>query len=358
MARGKCKRRTFRKVEIKDMKYKALVTSDLIKPMLEQFSDKIDFYYDGYSLENEVMKHEELKEKIADYDILICEYDTIDRSILDKADKLKLIICCRGGVKSVVDIDYAKEKGIIVCNNNGRNANAVSDMTIAYMLDLTRNITLTNNLIHNKVITADMSSKPDEYADTVWGLDKNSPFIRFRGRSLNHMTLGLVGCGHAGVLVANKAKAFGVKIYAYDPYIDPAKVPGFIELVSFEKLLEISDIISLHCIVSKDTKNLFDKEAFAAMKEGSYFINTARGELVVEADLIEALNNHHLAGAAIDVTVTEPISSDSPLLNAENLIITPHIAGSSYDVQVCGTQMVSDTLSDWLEGIEPRNLCL
>ena len=340
------------------MKYKALVTSDLIKPMLEQFSDKIDFYYDGYSLENEVMKHEELKEKIADYDILICEYDTIDRSILDRADKLKLIICCRGGVKSVVDIDYAKEKGIIVCNNNGRNANAVSDMTIAYMLDLTRNITLTNNLIHNKVITADISSKPDEYADTVWGLDKNSPFIRFRGRSLNHMTLGLVGCGHAGVLVANKARAFGVKIYAYDPYIDPAKVPEFVELVSFEKLLEISDIISLHCIVSKDTKQLFNKATFAAMKEGAYFINTARGELIDTEALYNALIDKKIQGVALDVfEFEETISNKRPtekinlknlrislinnkLLNLPNVVATPHIA---YDTKEAINRILQKT---------------
>jgi glycerate dehydrogenase len=132
-------------------------------------------------------------------------------------------------------------------------------------------------------------------------------------------------------------------------------VPDFVELVDFDTFLNSADIVSLHCIVSPQTKNMFNKNTFAKMKKGSYFINTARGELVVEEDLIEALNSHHLAGAAIDVTVKEPISSDCPLLNAENLIITPHIAGSAYDVQVCGTQMICDTLEDWLEHKKPRN---
>ena len=134
------------------MKYRALVTAEIIKPMLEQFEDKIEFVYDGYNIDHEVMPHNELIEKVADYDILICEYDTIDRAVLDNAKNMKIIICCRGGVKSVIDIDAAMEKKIIICNNGGRNANAVSDLTMGYILDLTRNITLTNNLIFNKII--------------------------------------------------------------------------------------------------------------------------------------------------------------------------------------------------------------
>ncbi len=337
------------------MRYRALVTAEVITPMLDSLKENIDFDFDGYYIDHEVMPVDELKTKIKDYDILVCEYDTIDKEILDCAENLKLIICCRGGVKSVIDLEAAKEKGIIICNNGGRNAQAVSDFTIAFILDLTRNISKSNALIQNKVITTDVKSKPDNYQDTVWGLDNNSPFIRFRGKSVNHMVLGLVGCGFAGSLVAKKANVFGMEIIAYDPFIDPARVPEFVKLVDFDELLQKSDIISLHCNVTPESKNMFNKETFAKMKEGSYFINTARGELVNESDLIDALNSHHLAGAAIDVTFKEPISSDCPLLDAENLIITPHIAGSSYDVQVCGTQMVKDALEDFIAGVKPRN---
>lgn len=337
------------------MKYRALVTAEVIPSMLEALESKIDFDFDGYYIDHVVMPVDELKSKIKDYDILICEYDTIDKEILDCAENLKLIICCRGGVKTVIDLEAAKEKGIIICNNGGRNAEAVSDLTLGYILDLTRNISKSNALIHNRIITTDVKSKPDNYKDTVWGLDNNSPFIRFRGKSINHMTLGLIGCGFAGSLVAKKAKAFNMEVIAYDPFIDPARVPEFVKLVDLKDLLSTADIISLHCNVSPETKNMFNKDTFAAMKKGSYFINTARGELVDEAALVEALNSHHLAGAAIDVTVKEPIASDCPLLDAENLIITPHIAGSSYDVQVCGTRMVSEALEDFIAGVKPRN---
>lgn len=338
------------------MKYRALVTAEVIKPMLEKFSDKIEFVYDGYCLDHDVMPQNELSEKIGNYDILICEYDTIDANVLKNAGNLKIILCCRGNVKSVIDLEAAKEKGIVICNNSGRNANAVSDMTLGYILDLTRNISLTNELIHSRTITTDVNSKPDEYADTVWGLDKYSPFIRYRGKSVNYMTLGLVGFGCAGRLVAKKANVFGMNIVAFDPFVDPSTVPDYVKMVSFDELLSLSDIVSLHCVVTPETKKMFNKDAFKKMKKGSYFINTARGELVEEADMIEALNNEHLAGAAIDVTFVEPIASNSPLVDAKNLIITPHIAGSAYDVQVKGTEMLCDTLEDWLNGeATPRN---
>lgn len=336
-------------------KFKALVTAEVIPEILDKISDKIDFKYDGYCLNHDVMPHNELIEKIRDYDILICEYDTIDREVFDNANNLKIIICCRGGIKSVVDLEYAMEKNVIVCNNAGRNANAVSDMTIAYILNLTRNISKTNDLIHNRIITSDISSKPDEYQDTVWGLDNESPFIKYRGKSINYMTLGLVGFGHAGKLVAKKANVFGMNIIAYDPYVDDGDVPDYVKMVSWDKLLHQSDIISVHSILTPQTRNMFSENVFDEMKYGSYFINTSRGELVDENAMINALKSGHLAGAAIDVTTKEPISSDSFLINAPNLIITPHIAGSSYDVLATGSNMVLDSLTKWLNGEKPQN---
>lgn len=340
---------------MKISKLRALVTAEIIPSILEKLSDRITFIYDGYSINHNVMPHEELAEKITDYDILICEYDTIDKEIFDRAKKLKIIICCRGGVKSVIDLDSAVERGIIVCNNVGRNANAVSDMTMGYILNMTRNISYTDNLIHTKAITSDTSTKPSEYRDTVWGLDNQSPFIKYRGKSINHMTLGIVGFGHAGRLVAHKANAFGMKIIAYDPYVDEDKMPEYVESVVFEKLLSDSDIISMHCVYTPQTRYMFSKNEFSKMKQGSYFINTSRGGLVDETALIESLNSEHLAGAALDVTEIEPIGSDSPLLTAKNLILTPHIAGSAYDVQVEGSNMVAESLETYLAGKKPHN---
>ncbi len=335
------------------MKLKALATAELVRPMLEPLADKIDFDFAGYSIDHEVMPRAELKARVADVEILVCEYDTIDAEIFDAAKKLKIIVCCRGGVKTVIDLDHAMKQGVIVCNNLGRNAAAVSELVMAFLLDLARNVTKTTNLIHDRVITTDVRGKPAEYRDTVWGLDNNSPFIRFRGRSLAHMTLGIVGCGSAGRQVAQKAAAFGMTILAYDPYVDPAKVPENVRLVHLDELLAAADAVTLHCVATPQTKGMFNAGTFAKMKKGAFFVNTSRGELVVEDDLIAALKSGQLAGAAIDVTVKEPIASDCPLLDAPNLLITPHIAGSSDDVQIVGTRMVVEALSAWLEGRKP-----
>ncbi len=255
----------------------------------------------------------------------------------------------------MIDLDRAMSQKVIVCNNLGRNAAAVSELVMAFLLDLARNVTKTTNLIHGRVITTDVRGKPAEYRDTVWGLDNDSPFIRFRGRSLNHMALGIVGFGSAGRQVAQKAAAFGMEILAYDPYVDPAKVPEGVRLVHLDELLATADAVTLHCVATPQTKGMFNAETFAKMKKGAFFVNTSRGELVVEDDLIAALKAGHLAGAAIDVTVKEPIASDSPLLDAPNLLITPHIAGSSDDVQIVGTRMVVEALSDWLAGRKPAH---
>ena len=335
------------------MKLKALVTAELVRPMLDPLADRIDFEFAGYSIDHVVMPRDELKRRVADIDVLVCEYDTIDAEIFDASKKLKIIVCCRGGVKTVIDLDKAMERGVIVCNNLGRNAAAVSELVMAFLLDLARNVTKTTNLIHDRVITTDARGKPAEYRDTVWGLDNDSPFIRFRGRSLAHMTLGIVGCGSAGRQVAQKAAAFGMTILAYDPYVDPTTVPEGVRLVHLDELLAASDAVTLHCVATPQTKGMFNAETFAKMKKGALFINSARGELVVEDDLIAALKSGHLAGAAIDVTVKEPIASDCPLLDAPNLLITPHIAGSSDDVQIVGTRMVVEALSAWLEGRKP-----
>lgn len=335
-------------------KLKALITAELIREKLqERFAAQVEFTYDGYYIDHEVMPHGELVDKIKDYDILICEYDTVSRDVIEVAEKLKLIICCRGGVKSVIDLDAAREKGIIVCNNAGRNAGAVTDLIMAFILDLTRNITKTSDLIHSKQLVGEVSTKPGEYKDTVWGLDNNSPFIRYRGESISHMTLGIVGFGNTGKMLASKAAAFGMRVLAYSPHLDFTNAPSSVTPVSLSEMLVRADVISVNCALNANTRNMFTKKEFLSMKRGAYFINTARGEIVVEDDLVDVLESGHLAGAALDVTRKEPIPADSPLIGCQNLLLTPHIGGSSYDVQVCGTEMVATSLNAYLDGLTP-----
>lgn len=332
---------------------KALVTAEVVKETLEVFKE-IEFKYAGYNIDHEVMDREELKREIADIDILICEYDTIDEEILKCANKLKLIICCRGGYKSVIDVELTKKMKIMVCNTAGRNADAVADLVMSFILDMTRNVISTNNLIHAKVITQDFSTKPKEYKDTVWGLNDDSPFIKYRGRSIKYMTLGIVGFGFVGKILSKKAKAFDMNIVVYDPY-EEKKGTANVDFVDFDTLLKVSDIITLHCPKTSETVNMFNRDTLLKIKKGGYFINTSRGGLVDEDALVELLNSGHLAGAALDVTNVEPISSDSPLVTAQNLILTPHIGGSADDVQIQGTDIIIKTLTAWLNNDIPYN---
>lgn len=329
---------------------KCLVTAEVIEGKFEKYKN-INFNYAGYNINHEVLPREQLKELVKEVEILICEYDTIDKEILECANKLKFIICCRGGYKSVIDVETAEQKNIIVCNMAGRNADAVADLTMGYILDITRNISKTNNLIHNRILTMEESTKPGEYKDTVWGLDNNSPFIRYRGQSVNHMTLGIVGLGKVGQSVAQRALAFNMNVIAYDPY-SSIKIDD-VEKVGLDHLIENSDIISVNCAQTKENKGMFDRTIFSRMKKGSIFINTSRGSLVNEQDLVEYLKNGHLGGAALDVTAVEPISSNSILLEPDNLILTPHIGGSSYDVQYVGTEMICSMLDSYLKDEEP-----
>jgi D-3-phosphoglycerate dehydrogenase len=334
---------------------KALVTAEIIKEELLKLQDAIDFQFDGYCVDHKMLDPEEFKKKCEDVDVIISEFDTISEEVLFSAKNLKLIICCRAGVNTVIDLDAAKRRGVMVCNNVGRNASSAADFTIALILDLVRNISKTNQLIHDRVLTTSKKTMPLEYQDSLWGLSGDSPYIEFRGRSLSNMTLGLVGFGCVGQLVAKRAHMFGMRVIISDPNVDSSTIPKGIERVNFETLLKRSDIVSLHCSGNPQLKHMISFEEFKMMKGSAYFINIARGNLVNEEALLQALNNGYIKGAALDVISSEPMPPDHPLLEAKNLIITPHIAGSSTETQYEGTRMVIDALKNFLQGIPPKN---
>ena len=330
------------------MRYRALVTAELDVEVLKKTVPEIDFDTAGYCVDHEVMESSALAQKIVPYDILISEFETVNASVIDAADKLKLIICCRGGVKSVVDLQEAGKRNIMVAHNAGRNAAAVSEMVMGYILDLCRNITKSNQLIHERVITSDHRDIPSEYKDTIWGLDKNSPYVALRGRSPKMMTLGIVGYGNVGRQVAEKASVFGMDIIIYDPIDASMATSESVKSVSFEELLKGSDVVTLHCPLTKTNQKMMSYDQFRMMKKDAFFINAARGGLVDEEALVWALSEQEIAGAAIDVVTQEPIPDNYILLDAPNLLITPHIAGASDEVVRKGTEMVIHKLINFL----------
>ena len=333
---------------------KVLVTAELIHSELDRYSNLFEFIVCGYGVNHEMLDPSTFMELCRDADVIVSEFDTVDKKVIDAAQKLKLIICCRSNVRTVVDVDYAKAKGIRVTRNNGRNKDAVSEYTLALILDLMKNISLTNSIIHSGKLDELSGNMPEGYGDTLWGLDASSPYVVYRGRSIRNTTVGIIGFGQCGRAVHSKLRILGFKTLIYDHRPERKNIPPP-ELTDLDTLLSESDIVTLHITGNPGDKPMFDKISFEKMKRTAYFINTSRGFLVDESDLINALKSNLIAGAAIDVAVTEPLTNDDALLTAPNLIITPHIGGSSIDTLMHGTGMVIETLLSYIDRKPLRN---
>jgi D-3-phosphoglycerate dehydrogenase len=209
----------------------------------------------------------------------------------------------------MIDLDAATERGILVCNTATYCLDEVSNHTIGLLLMLNR------GLLHDV----------DALRSGGWFRSTSTPPRRLAGERL-----GLVGLGNIGRLVAGKARAFGLDVVAYDPYLRERAEDG-IPLVELEELLAGADIVSVHCPLNASTRHLLGRRELALMKPTAFLINTARGPIVDQAALFEALVEHRLAGAGLDVFETEPLPADDPLRQLDNVILTPHSASWSVE---------------------------
>ena len=262
---------------------------------------------------------EELAKLIPDYDVLIMRVDpAINKEILDAAKNLKVIGVCSVGLNHI-DMDTAKAKGIQVFNAPGMNANAVAELTISKMLDLSRH-----------TIPANYDVK----------VNKNWDKYKFVGRELRGKTLGILGFGRIGQRVGELGRAFKMNIVAYDPYL-PAHV--FEEQqatsMSIDEVLKTSDYVTIHMPLTPETKNLFNAKSISEMKPDAVVLNMARGGIVNEKDMYEALKAGKIGGYASDVMenelagggLTEGAGFDSPLFECENFLVSPHLGAQSTD---------------------------
>lgn len=253
----------------------------------------------------------ELKEIIGKYDALVIRSATkVTEDIITAASNLKVIGRAGIGLDNV-DIPVASRQGIVVMNTPYGNTITTAEHTIAMIMALSRNI---------PQATASLK-------DGKW--EKN----KLKGRELFNKTLGLIGAGNIGGIVADRAKGLKMKVIIYDPYIKPETIEELdVESVSLDELLKRSDYVTIHTPKTDETKNLINKETLAKMKKGAMLINCARGDIVNEDDLYEALKSGHLWGAAIDVFSTEPPGKNK-LLELNNFICTPHLGASTSEAQ-------------------------
>jgi D-3-phosphoglycerate dehydrogenase len=270
----------------------------------------------------------DLPREIADADALIVRSATrVTEDLLSHAPKLRIVGRAGVGVDNI-DMESATRRGVLVVNTPGGNAASVAEHALALMLSLARSIPQLNAALH------------------AGRWEKSST----AGAELRGKTLGLIGLGRVGAEVARRARALEMRVIAYDPYITPERAAEWgVELLPLSAMLAQADYVSLHTALSPATDKMINAAALAQMKRGARLINTARGELVDEAALAEALRSGHLAGAALDVFAVEP-PRDSPLLAMPNVIATPHVAGSTAEAQeevgVQIAQQVRDYLSD------------
>ncbi|HET8922861.1 MAG TPA: phosphoglycerate dehydrogenase [Candidatus Acidoferrum sp.] len=273
---------------------------------------------------------ETLPAEIAAADALIVRSATkVTSDLLDRAPKLRAVGRAGVGVDNI-DLEAATKRGVLVMSTPGGNAVSVAEHTFALLLALARQVPRLDKAIH----------------EGRW--EKSSA----AGTEVRGKTLGLIGLGRIGTEVAVRAESFDMRVLAYDPYISEAAAREVsVELVPLDRLLAESDFISLHAALSPATQNLVNATTIEKMKKGARIINAARGELIDEAALAEALNDGKLAGAALDVFAEEP-PKNSPLVGLPSVIATPHVAGSTAEAQEeVGTQ-VAVQIKDYLaEGI-------
>lgn len=281
---------------------------------------------------------EEVAERIKDAQIVYTNKTPLTRETFEVCKGIRFVGVLATGY-NVVDIAAAREKHILVANIPSYGTAAVAQFAIALLLELCHHIGE-----HSECVKRGEWSSSKDWC--FW----NYPLVELAGK-----TIGIIGFGRIGQETGRIAQAMGMKVYAYDQYQDPKLESETCRYVDLDTLLSQSDVISLHCPLFPETEGIINKANIEKMKEGVMIINNSRGPLIVEEDLRDALNSAKVAGAAVDVVSTEPITMDNPLLNAKNVLITPHISWAPKESRQRLMDIAVENLKNYLDG-NPQNI--
>ena len=300
----------------------ALQLNDLDWSALEALGDVTR--YDGTA-------PDQVPARAGDEDVLLVNKVKLPESVLSQLPKLKYVGVLATGYDNV-DTAAAARRNIAVTNVPGYSSDSVAQLTFALLLELCHH-------------AGEHSRRVLE--EKAWSRQPYYCFWDFPLSELVGRTMGVVGLGRIGVRVAEIARAFGMNVIAYTR--TPKEIAG-VKCVDFDTLLAESDVISLNCPLTEQTRGLINADALARMKKTAYLINTSRGGVIVEDDLRRALDAGMIAGAAVDVLSSEPPTEDNPLLHAKNIIVTPHIAWATTEARTRLLSIVTDNLSAYLRG--------
>lgn len=284
----------------------------------------------GETVEYDNISRDALLNEVKDTDIILCNKTVIDREVIANAEKLKYIGIFATGYNNI-DIPAARDRGIPVCNAGGYSTNAVVQQVMGYIL-----------MHYTKI--------PEYNSFVIEGGWVKSPVFSplvFTGDEVYGKTLGIIGYGSIGKAVKKAAEGLGMKVIVNTRTV---REDGETVFVDRDTLFAISDIISVHCPLNDESRDMMNRDAFAKFKDGAFFINTSRGGVVDEYALADALNSGKLSGAAVDVLKQEPMSKDCPLLQAKNIIITPHTSWAPLATRQRLVNIVADNVRAYLNG--------
>jgi D-3-phosphoglycerate dehydrogenase / 2-oxoglutarate reductase len=274
----------------------------------------------------------ELSRHMAGVQVLVVQGAPVTDAVLDASTELRLVGCARGGPVNV-DVEAVSARGVTLVTTPGKNAEAVADQTLAFLIMLARGF-----------------PRAQRFLDEGHQLKDNWEGARFIGSDLRGQTLGLVGYGHVGRRVAHRALPFGMAVLVYDPFVHVDTSDGVEQVRTFRELLDRSDFVSVHARATSENIDLFNTPTFDTMRRGAYFVNTARETLVDEDALDAALESGRLAGAALDVVRPSAETGRHRLLRHENVVMTPHIGGATHQTLLQGAEMLADDISRFMAG--------
>jgi D-3-phosphoglycerate dehydrogenase len=315
------------------MKPKILITDDEVH--VEHVIDDLLTVAEVVKCENNQEKTLIKAAKSADLIIVSC-FTRITEKVIDGAKKLKAVLKYGVGIDNI-DLEAATRKGVLVVNCPEYGSDTIAEHAFALILCLAKKLIQIDKVMRKKA--------------WIW------PSQKFIGMDLLGKTIGLIGFGRIGQAMARKASGFGMKIIIYDPFIDHALVKNFdVRTVSLDRLLQTADVVSIHCVLTPETENLIGANELRKMKPTAFLIDVSRGAIIDENAIITALKEKQIAGAGLDVFAQEPLESNHPFLELDNVILTPHLAWYTKEAY---ERLEKETLLralEILDGKIPRNV--